>query len=124
MPTFSLEERDADSIPTAPIIVTSIFTPLATPDQVFGRLADLAGWSDWYQGMRKVRIDGDGAPSGKGALRTVWLGATRVQEHFIGWEPGHRMTLPSPDPTRPDSTPWSRTGFSTRTPTRPYRERS
>jgi hypothetical protein len=93
VPTFSLRQRDADWIPTAPIVVTSIFTPLATPDQVFERLSDLAGWSDWYGGMRKVRIDGDGPPSGNGALRTVWIGTTRVQEHFIGWEPGHRMTF-------------------------------
>ena len=55
---FSLKERDADWIPTAPIIVTSIFTPLATPDQVFDRLADLAAWSEWCGGMKRVRIDG------------------------------------------------------------------
>ena len=28
-----------------------------------------------------------------GALRTVWVGATRVQERFVVRDPGHRLTF-------------------------------
>jgi hypothetical protein len=54
-------------------------------------LADSAHWTTWFKGMRRVRIDGPA--TGVGALRTVWVGPTRVQEHFIVWEPGHRITF-------------------------------
>jgi hypothetical protein len=41
--------------------------------------------------MRRVRVDGPA--SGTGALRTVWVGPTRVQERFTEWDPGRRLTL-------------------------------
>jgi len=41
--------------------------------------------------MRKVRIDGPS--SGVGAQRTVWVGTTRVQERFVEWVPGERLTF-------------------------------
>jgi hypothetical protein len=41
--------------------------------------------------MKRVRIDG--AASGVGALRTVWVAGTRVQERFLTWEPAERMTF-------------------------------
>jgi Polyketide cyclase / dehydrase and lipid transport len=50
--------------------------------------------------MRKVRIDG--AASGPGALRTVWIGATRVQERFLAWEPGHRLAFTLTESNAPD----------------------
>ena len=72
-------------------MITKSFT-LATPTaEVFDRLADLSAWSEWCGGMKRVRIDG--AASGVGALRTVWVGTTRVQERFVVWEPGHRLTF-------------------------------
>jgi uncharacterized protein YndB with AHSA1/START domain len=71
--------------------MTNTFTLPASPDKVFEKLAALAAWSDWYRGMKKVRIDGPAR--GVGALRTVWVGTTRVQEHFIAWEPGERLTF-------------------------------
>jgi hypothetical protein len=78
---------------SAPIVVTDTYHVAATPGQVWDVLADLAGWSRWHRGIRKVRIDGDGSASGVGAQRTVWVGATRVSETFIEWEPGVRMTF-------------------------------
>ena len=35
--------------------------------------------------MKRVRIDGPS--TGVGALRTVWVGLTRVQERFVVWDP-------------------------------------
>jgi uncharacterized protein YndB with AHSA1/START domain len=91
MPTFSVTAQNLAWIPTAPVVLTDIFTLPAPPQPVFDRLADLAAWSEWYGGMKKVRIDG--AATGVAALRTVWVGATRVQERFLEWVPGERLTF-------------------------------
>jgi uncharacterized protein YndB with AHSA1/START domain len=91
MPTFSLEERDLAWVDRAPVVITKSFTLAAPTTEVFGRLANLSAWSEWCGGMKRVRIDG--AASGVGALRTVWVGATRVQERFVVWDPGHRLTF-------------------------------
>jgi uncharacterized protein YndB with AHSA1/START domain len=73
------------------VVLTDTFNLAATPQQVFDLLADLEGWSTWYGGMKKVRIDG--ADTGVGATRTVWVGTTRVAERFIEWRPGERLTF-------------------------------
>jgi uncharacterized protein YndB with AHSA1/START domain len=91
MPTFSLEERDLAWVDRAPVVITKSFTLAAPTTEVFGRLANLSAWSEWCGGMKRVRIDG--AASGVGALRTVWVGATQVQERFVVWDPGHRLTF-------------------------------
>jgi uncharacterized protein YndB with AHSA1/START domain len=92
MPNFTLQEREADWAATAPVVLTRSFPVAAPPDQVFGVLADIAHWSDWCAGMRKVRLE-DGPTSGVGAVRTVWVGTTRVQERFLVWEPGARLSF-------------------------------
>jgi uncharacterized protein YndB with AHSA1/START domain len=91
MPTFRLQERPADWVPQAPITVRRSLPIAATPDEVWDVLADLGGWSEWCGGMKRVRIDG--AATGVGALRTVWVAGSRVQERFLVWEPGQRMTF-------------------------------
>ena len=91
MPSFSLEERDLAWVDRAPVVITKTFPLGASPTDVFDRLADLPAWTEWCGGMRRVRIDG--AASGLGAVRTVWVGVTRVQERFVVWDPGHRLTF-------------------------------
>ena len=91
MPTFVLEERDLAWVDRAPVVITKSFTLGASTSEVFDRLAQLAAWSEWCGGMKRVRVDG--AATGVGALRTVWVGLTRVQERFVAWDPGHRLTF-------------------------------
>ena len=91
MPTFTLHERDLPWVTQAPVVIEKAFRLAAGADEVFDRLADIATWPEWCGGMKRVRIDGP--PSGVGALRTVWVGATRVQERFVVWEPGRRLTF-------------------------------
>jgi hypothetical protein len=91
MPAFPLEERDLAWVDQAPVVITKTFPLAAAATEVFDRLADLGAWSEWCGGMKRVRIDG--SADGVGALRTVWVGATRVQERFVVWDPGHRMTF-------------------------------
>jgi hypothetical protein len=91
MPGFKVGERDASWPATAPIRVERQLRVPASPSEVFSLLDDLSSWSAWYTGMRRVRIDGPA--QGVGALRTVWIGATRVQERFLIVEPDHRLTF-------------------------------
>jgi uncharacterized protein YndB with AHSA1/START domain len=91
MPTFSVTAQNLTWIPSAPIVLTDTFSLRASPERVFECLADIGSWSDWYGGMKKVRIDGPA--SGVGAVRTVWVGTTRVQERFLEWAPGERLTF-------------------------------
>jgi uncharacterized protein YndB with AHSA1/START domain len=89
--SHSLEERPPGWADHAPIRIRhKIYLP-ASPERVFEVLADSPGWTRWFKGMRRVRIDGPA--QGVGALRTVWVGPTRVQEHFIVWEPERRITF-------------------------------
>ncbi len=88
---FQLEERPPGWSEQAPIQIRHVLVLPAPPERVFEVLADSPRWTTWFKGMRRVRIDGPA--TGVGALRTVWVGPTRVQEHFIVWEPGQRMTF-------------------------------
>jgi uncharacterized protein YndB with AHSA1/START domain len=91
VPTFSLTPQNLAWVPTAPVVLSNVVTVNATPAQVFDRLSDLGSWAEWCVGMRRVRIDGPA--TGVGALRTVWVGSTRVQERFLEWVPGERLTF-------------------------------
>jgi uncharacterized protein YndB with AHSA1/START domain len=91
MPTFHLEVRDLAWVDSAPVLIEKTFNLGAPASTVFTRLAAIATWHEWCGGMKRVRIDGES--SGVGALRTVWVGTTRVQERFVVWDPGHRLTF-------------------------------
>jgi hypothetical protein len=74
-----------------PLLSTDVVEVAAPAAAVFAVLAEIGTWNRWFSGMRRVRIDG--TDSGVGALRTVWVGATRVQERFDVWEEGRRLGL-------------------------------
>jgi hypothetical protein len=88
---FSLEERPPGWSTQAPIQIHHEVPLPASPERVFEVLADSPGWTKWFKHMRRVRIDGPA--TGVGTLRTVWIGSTTVQEHFIVWEPPTRITF-------------------------------
>jgi hypothetical protein len=74
-----------------PITYTDVVEVPASTEELFGVLAEIGSWDRWFTGMRRVRIDGPA--SGVGALRTVWVGATSVQERFDVWEENTRLVL-------------------------------
>lgn len=88
---FRVQERPVDWVASAPIRIEYKIPLAAPPEEVFALLGDHETWTTWFVGMSRVRIDG--ASSGVGALRTVWVGAARVQEHFVVWEPDRRLVL-------------------------------
>ena len=89
--SFALEERPAGWCDEAPIQIRhELFLP-ASPERVFDVMADIGGWTAWFRGMRRIRIDGPA--TGVGARRTVWVGLSRVGEHFTVWEPGRHLAF-------------------------------
>ena len=88
---FSLQVPDPDWLTRAPVRIARELHLEASPAAVFAVLCDHASWPSWFKGMRRTRVDG--AAAGAGALRTVWVGATRVQERFLVWEPDARLSF-------------------------------
>lgn len=94
-----LPQRPAGWTDGAPIRVEHHLPLACSAEAAFAVLADHQGWTHWFKGMRKVRIDGPA--EGVGATRTVWVGPTRVTETFTVWEPGQRMAFDIVDGTIP-----------------------
>jgi Polyketide cyclase / dehydrase and lipid transport len=88
---FSLDDRPLEWVTSAPVRISREIDLSASPTAVFEVLADHDGWPSWFAGMTRTRVDG--ASSGMGALRTVWLGVSRVQERFLVWDPGRRFSF-------------------------------
>lgn len=84
---------------TAPIRVAHHLPLACSAADAFAVLADHEGWTAWFKGMRKVRVDGPA--TGVGAKRTVWVGPTRVTEVFTVWSPGERMAFDIVEATIP-----------------------
>jgi hypothetical protein len=80
-----------DGARSLPLTYVDVVEVAASADALFGVLAEIGTWNRWFSGMRRIRLDGPS--SGVGALRTVWVGATSVQERFDIWEPGVRLGL-------------------------------
>jgi len=89
--SFGLHERPADWAASAPVRLDYRLTLNGQPEQVFDVLADHDRWPTWFDGMRRTRVDGP--LTTLGTLRTVWVGAARVQEHFVVWDRPRRLTL-------------------------------
>jgi len=89
--SFGLQERPADWVVSAPVRLDYRLTLNGQPEQVFDVLADHDRWPTWFDGMRRTRVDGP--LTTLGTLRTVWVGAARVQEHFVVWDRPRRLTL-------------------------------
>jgi hypothetical protein len=87
---FAVEERRTEWVNLAPIRVVEELEVAASPEAVFSVLADHAAWPAWFEGLRRVRLNG--RDEGLGALRTVWFGAARLDEHIIVFEEPCRMT--------------------------------
>jgi len=64
----------------------------AKPEPVFAILADHANY-DRFDGIRRSELvrPGDSDPNGVGAVRWVWLGPLRFEEHVTAFEPGRRL---------------------------------
>lgn len=75
---------------TAPLRATATREIAADPDRVFAALADASSWPAWFPGLGAARWTSS-APYGVGSTREVRVGALRVAEEFIVWDPGERL---------------------------------
>jgi hypothetical protein len=86
---FALSDPPADWPAAAPVSLERKLEIAATAEALFAVLADHEHWPSWFTGMRRARVEG--SASGVGALRSVWVGPTRVRERFDIWEEGRRL---------------------------------
>lgn len=64
----------------------------APPDKVFSVFADIDSWARWYDDFRSARWTSE-AKGGAGSTRIAVLGAATVDETFLVWEPGKRLSF-------------------------------
>jgi hypothetical protein len=64
----------------------------ASAAEVFAILEDGDAWCQWFEGMTAVNWLTP-EPKGVGTQRTVSLGSTNIEEHFLVWEQGTRMAF-------------------------------
>jgi len=64
----------------------------ASAAEVFSILEDGDAWCQWFEGMTAVNWLTP-EPKGVGTQRTVSLGSTQIEEHFLVWEQGTRMAF-------------------------------
>lgn len=83
MPT--LTPRPPDWIDTAPVRASASIAVSASPEAVWGVLADHAGWVDWFDALDDVRVT-RGA-TGVGGGRRVSSGPVWFEEEFTVWDP-------------------------------------
>lgn len=93
MMLFKCTPVELDFIAVAPLKFSSSTEVAATPDSVFGVLADVGSWPQWFSGMTRVVWNTETA-GGVGAQRTISLmGLVKVKETFLEWQPGQRFTF-------------------------------
>lgn len=84
-------ERDLGWTPEAPLTVTGRATSAASPERVFGILADHERWPEWFSGVKRVEVLGPA--EGVGARRRVTIPGATVEERFIAWDVGERWSF-------------------------------
>lgn len=81
--------RPPEWIATAPIQTSASIDIAASPEVVWGFLADHEAWSDWFAVLDRVIVTG--APSGVGGSRRVVLQGLPFDEEFTAWDEPHRI---------------------------------
>lgn len=89
---FKNKDVGLDFVERAPQRFVVVRELAATPDEVFGILADGDSWPRWFPDMREVAWQTP-APHTVGSIRHVRLKSLRAKERFIAWEPGKRWSF-------------------------------
>jgi len=90
--TTEYEKVEADFLRTAPVHVTLRQRLPVPAAAAFRCLEDGDAWPKWLTAIAKVEWTSS-KPWGVGTTRTIWLGKRTVDEHFIAWEEGARMSF-------------------------------
>jgi hypothetical protein len=91
---FTLEPCVPASIEAMELHLENRIEVAASPARVFDMVVGLAARSDasWFPDFQSATWRTP-APHGVGSVRDYRLSYARMTEHFIGWEPGRRVTF-------------------------------
>lgn len=95
----ALTPRPLEWIDHAPVRASRSRRIGQPPPVVWAAIADHAGWPQWFP--RLVGVEPGSTADAVGGTRTVDLGAARVDEEFLVWEPERRFAFTVVSSTRP-----------------------
>ena len=75
----------------APLVFNNNVEITATPADVWQRIADHAGWTEWFPSLDKVEVTG--APAGIGGKRRVTTKRLPINEEFTAWTVGEQFAF-------------------------------
>ncbi len=81
-----------DFLETAPHSFSNTIDLAITPEQLFEVFDDADSWPHWVKLIRKVTWTTP-KPRGIGTTRTVTMHGLTVDEEFLAWEDGRRMSF-------------------------------
>lgn len=87
----SLQRRDSEWIPSAPILVSRSQPIDASADQVWSIIADHERWPEWFTTLKSVEVTG--AAAGVGGTRRVRIPGAALDEVFTAWSPGEQFAF-------------------------------
>ncbi len=73
-------------IKTASELIVTEVTVAATPEEVWGVLADNERWPEWFPAAKSCHTTSDEA-EGVGSTRWIHFDLFKVNERFVGWDP-------------------------------------
>lgn len=87
-----ITRKGLDWLDDAPLLLRATRRIEAPPEAVWARIADHAGWTQWFNGLKKV-VPGSPA-TGVGGGRTVSLaGGLTLEEEFLAWDENRRFAF-------------------------------
>ncbi len=89
---FTLRPEDVSFPSRAAVSLSFTRVVPASPDEVFGVLADHERWALWFADFRRAEVTSPGR-EGVGTTRRVWVGPMVLDERFVAWEPGRRFAF-------------------------------
>lgn len=83
--------KQPEWIESAPLTHSNTIDIAASPEVVWGHVADHESWSEWFTTLDKIEVTG--SPTGVGGNRRVTVKWLPIDEEFTAWDPNERFAF-------------------------------